>query len=196
MRVGLCVLVLSLFGLTTDVSAEWHIKPFLGVAFGGDTTLVDVEDAAGGPNIVFGVSGTLLGDVLGIEVDLGRSPGFFESGNGRLVVQSGVTTLGGSVVVALPRRLSEYGLRPYFIGGMSLMRVRIEHLLDVLNVADTLPAVQLGGGVTGFFTERIGISWDLRHLRSVRGTLVGRGVSFGPERLSFWRATMALALRY
>ena len=196
MRVGVLALALSVIGSATEVSAEWHIKPFLGIAFGGDTTFVDVEDAAGSPNIVLGVSAVLLGEVVGLEVDFSHAPGFFESGVRALVVQSSVTTLGGSVVVALPRHLNEYGLRPYFVGGAGLMRVRIEHRLNVLDVADTLPAIQIGGGVTGFLTDRTGLSWEVRHFRTVRGTSVGRGLSFGPERLSFWRGTMALVIRY
>ena len=196
MRVVVVAMALSLIGSATEVSAEWHVKPFLGIAFGGGTTFVDVEDAAGSPTVVSGVSGVLIGEVVGIDIDFSHAPGFFESGNRDLVVHSSVTTLAGSVVVALPRHLNEYGLRPYFVGGAGLMRVRIEHRLNVLDVADTLPAIQIGGGVTGFLTDRIGLSWEVRHFRTVRGTSVGRGLSFGPERLSFWRGTMALVIRY
>ena len=196
MRVGVLALALSVIGSATEVSAEWHIKPFLGITFGGDTTFVDVEDAAGSPNIVLGVSGVLLGEVVGLDVDFSHAPGFFESGDRGLVVQSSVTTLGGSVVVALPRHLNEHGLRPYFVGGVGLMRVRIAHRLGVLEVANTLPAMHLGGGATGFFTNRIGLSWEVRYFRTIRGTSMGRGASFGPEQLSFWRGTMALAIRY
>ena len=194
MRVAVVVIALSVMGSATEASAEWHVKPFLGMAFGGGTTFVDVEDAAGSPTEVLGVSGVLLGDVVGLDIDFSHAPGFFESGNRDLVVHSSVTTLTGSVVVALPRHLNEYGLRPYLVGGAGLMRVRIEHRLNVLDVADTVPAIQLGGGVTGFLTDRIGLSWEVRHFRTVRGTSVGRGLSFGPERLSFWRGTMALVI--
>ena len=196
MRVAVVAVALSLIGSAAEVSAEWHVKPFLGMAFGGSTTFVDVEDAAGTPTAVLGVSGVLLGEVVGLDIDFSRATGFFESGDGRLVVDSSVTTLAGSAIVALPRRLNEYGLRPYFVAGAGLMRVRIEHRLSVLNVADTLPALQLGGGATGFVTDRVGLNWEVRHFRTIRGTSVGRGVSFGPERLSFWRGTMAVVIRY
>ncbi len=55
-----------------------------------------------------------------------------------------------------------------------------------------LPAIDLGGGVTGFLSDRIGVSWDVRHFRSVGGKT--RGLSFGREQLSFWRANMALVI--
>jgi hypothetical protein len=113
-----------------------------------------------------------------------------------LVRESSVTTLLGNIVVALPRHLDEYGLRPYFVEGAGLMRVRIDHQLGVLQVENTLPAVDIGGGVTGFLTDRLGVSWDVRHVRSIGGTAGGQGVSFGREQLSFWRAYTALAVRY
>ena len=196
MRVAVVAITLSLIGSPAEVSAEWHVKPFLGIVFGGGTTLVDVEDAAGSPTIVLGVSGVLLGDVVGLDIDFGHAPGFFESGDRHLVVHSSVTTLAGSVVVALPRHLNEYGLQPYFVGGAGLMRVWIEHRFGLFDVADTLPAIQLGGGATGFLTDRIGLSWEVRHFRTIRGTSVDLGLSFGPARLSLWRATMALVIRY
>ena len=196
MRVAVVAIALSLIGSAAEASAEWHVKPSLGIAFGGNTTFVDVEDAAGSPTVVLGVSGVLLGEVVGLDIDFSRATGFFESGDRNLVTHSSVTTLAGSVIVALPRHLNEYGLRPYFAAGAGLMRVRIEHPLSVLDVADTLPAVQLGGGATGFVTDRIGLNWEVRHFRTIRGTSVGRGLSFGPERLSFWRGTMALVIRY
>ena len=195
MRVGLLAVAFLVIG-TSDASAEWQVKPFLGTSFGGTTTFVDVEGAAGSPTIVFGANAVLLGDVFGLDVDFGYGPGFFESRDGDQVVSSSVTTLAGSVVVALPRGLAEVGLRPYFVVGGGLMHVRIKHPLDILAVANTLPTVNVGGGVTGFLTDRLGLSWEVRHFRSVGGTAEGSGVSFGRERLSFWRGSMALAIRY
>jgi hypothetical protein len=49
--------------------------------------------------------------------------------------------------------------------------------------------------VTGFVTHRVGVSWDLRRFGTIHGKS-GRGISIGAEQLSFWRASMALAIRY
>ena len=195
MRIGVIALTLLALG-PVKAAAEWQIKPFLGVTFGGNTTFVDVEDGVDNPHISFGVSTLLVGEIFGLEADFGQAPGFFQAGEGRLVKQSNVTTLSGSFVVALPRRLAEYGLRPYFVGGAGMMRVRSDHQLGVLQVASTLPALHIGGGVTGFLTDRFGLNWDVRRFHSTGGTAGGRGVSFGREQLSFWRAQMALAIRY
>jgi hypothetical protein len=83
---------------------------------------------------------------------------------------------------------------------MGILRVDIvpdEEFPDVARrVTRTLAALNLGGGATGFVTDRFGLNWELRWFRTVGGTDHGRGDSFGPEVLSFWRANMALAFRY
>jgi hypothetical protein len=202
MRLSLRAAILSLVwlaGVPGRASAEWQLKPFLGVTFGGGTSFVDLEEASGHPNLAVGISGVLLGDVLGVEVDLGDAPGFFQYGDRPLplVVKSSATTLTGNLVVTLPRRLTEYSLRPYFAGGAGLMHVRIDDFLGFFRVTSTLPAMDVGGGVTGFLTKRLGVNWDVRYFRSVGGADEGRaGLSFGPEQLSFWRANMGLAIRY
>lgn len=191
--VGTIALTL-LLATTSSASAKWQIKPFVGVTFGGDTTFVDLEQASGHPNVALGVSGMLLGDVFGIEADFGHAPGFFQRGNQHLVLDSSATTLTGNIVVALPRRLAEYALRPYFVGGAGVMAVRVDDALNVLNISRSLQAMDLGGGVTGFLTQRVGVSWDVRYFRSIDRTFES-GLSFGGEQLSFWRANMAVAIR-
>src|SRR5207302_231226 len=85
-------------------AAERQIRPFMGATFGGGTTIVDPELAAGDVNMTFGLGALFLGEVFGAEVEIADSPGFFEAGK-NLVRGSRVTTVSGSVVVAAPRRL-------------------------------------------------------------------------------------------
>jgi hypothetical protein len=190
-----CLAVAILLASPVPAAAEWHIKPFVGLTFGGGTTFVDAEKAVGKPNPVFGVTGLLLGNVLGIEGDLARAPGFFESGGQKLLLGSRVTTLTGNVVVAMPKHLAEYTLRPYFVGGVGLMHVSVEGRLGGLTVSSTLPAADFGGGVTGFLNERVGLNWEVRHFHSIGEGKI-RGDSLAGEQLSFWRATMAVTIRY
>lgn len=197
MRVELLVLVL-LLAPAARASAEWQIKPFVGTTFAGDSTyFLDSEGSAGNRHLVVGLNGTLLGEVFGIEADAGRAPGFFQSDSqlSQLVLASSVTTVTGNLVVALPRRWTEYTLRPYFVGGGGVLRARIDDALDVLSVTSNLAAWDMGAGVTGFLSDRFGVSWDVRYFRSVGGSQA-LGVSTGPEQVSFWRANMALAIRY
>lgn len=191
-----CLTLALLLAAATPASAEWQLRSFVGVTFGGSTTLVDLEHAADRPNISVGIGGVWLGDIVGLDADLGYAPGFFQTDNRRLVLRSHVTTLTGNIVIVVPRRLTEYTLRPYFVGGGGVMRARMDDWLGVLRVARTLPVLDLGGGVTGFLTDRIGVNWDVRCFRSIAGAPEGRGLSFGAEKLSFWRANVALAIRY
>src|SRR5690242_16004878 len=91
--------------------AEWQFTPFAGLTFGGSTTFVDNDFQAGKPKCNFRGRALWLGEVVGVEGDLGYTPGYFSGGD--LVQSSHVTTFTGNVVVALPKRIAEYTLRPY-----------------------------------------------------------------------------------
>lgn len=181
--------------------AEWQVRPFIGFTFGSSTSFVDPENAIDNENVVIGASGGWLGEVFGLEADFGRAPGFFQTEEvpdllAPLVIQSAVTTLTGNVVIALPRRLAGYGLRPYFSGGAGLMHVDLLGQIGGTRHNRTLPTLSLGGGVTGFISNRVGLNWDVRRLNTFRGEGETLGNSLGDEQLSLWRATMAVALRY
>jgi hypothetical protein len=194
-------LLLSL-GVRT-ASAEWQIKPFIGATYGGDSTFVLVgpnvlEPNPNHPHLAYGVNGSLLGEIFGVEVDFGHTPGFFPPANSLPVqiLSSSVYTLTGNFVVAMPRRLTQYTLRPYVVAGAGLMHVAYDTELNVIQVSERLQAMDLGAGVTGFVTRRVGVSWDVRYFRSINGT-IQNGVTIGSlsEHLSFWRASMAVAIR-
>lgn len=192
----LAALVLALLvPSSTRAATEWQIRPFAALTFGGGTTLLDPDDATGKLKVALGVGGGLLGEVFGFDVDLCHSPGFFEAGGLEFVSQSSVTTFTANVIVGAPRSATEFTLRPYFVGGFGLMRARTYNSLSVLQVNLTAPALNFGGGVFGSLSDRTGLSWELRHFRSVGGH-PPRGQSVGPEKLSFWRANMALVIRY
>lgn len=195
---ALALAVLALWPASVSAQ-EWQVKPFLGLTFGGATTIVDVEEAADNRHLVIGGSVMRLGEMLGLEADFGFAPGFFQTGDLRQVDRSAVTTLTGSVVVALPRRLTEYTLRPYVAAGLGLMRIRLDVRSaapqDVFVFTRHLVAFDVGGGVTGFLTDQVGLSWDLRYFRNITGEDRGDGQTFGAPRLSYWRLTMGVVLR-
>ena len=68
----------------------------------------------------------------------------------------------------------------------------------LFSINETLAAMNVGGGATGFFNERVGVAWDLRHFRSISGEWADPAVTIDglAAKLSFWRANMALVLRY
>ena len=170
------------------------MRPFLGVSFQVDTTFV-LSEAGAAPNVVIGGSGALLGDVFGVEGEVSWAPGFFQSGDDLLIRGNNVTTLTGNGIIAMPSRLRQYTLGPYFVVGAGMMHVHIDDLSAFVPVAVTLPAMDIGGGVTGFLTDKVGLNWEARYFTSVGEGKV-RGLSFGPEHISFWRASMGLVLKY
>lgn len=191
------VLLLLLLGVAAPVAAEGQVKPFLGVTFGGATNLYgDFAHAVGKRKLALGISTVVIGEVLGFEVDLSQTPGFFQNG-GNLVLSSSMTTFTGNVVVALPRRMSEYTLRPYFVGGGGLMHTKTNTAFGLGELSGNDAAIDVGAGVTGFLTRNVGISWDVRHFQTIQGkTATATTIDSGAEKISFWRAYMALAIRY
>ncbi len=195
-RRTLAMVVLVTMMSPQGLRAEWQVKPFIGLTFGGSTTLVDLEKAVGKANPVIGVNGGAIGEVAGFDVDFARAPGFFQSGNQNLLLASQASTVTWNAVIAMPHRMTQYTLRPYFVGGAGLVHASIEGRLGAVHVSVTRPALDLGGGVTGFLTKRIGLNWEIRHFGTIgKGQPTGASL-VGEERLSFWRATMSVAIRY
>lgn len=191
-RIGLVLTVGFALLSSRAEGAEKQLRPFIAVTFGSQTTFVVAESTT---NVAIGVGASVLWDIIGIDVDLAHSPGFFETG--QLVVGSSssnsVTTVTGSVILTLPQRVTGYSLRPYFVGGGGFMRVRKVDVFEAFPVHSTLPAVNVGGGATGFVSDRWGLNWDVRYFRG--SSRDAKGLSIGSEQLSFWRASMAVVLR-
>jgi len=177
-------------------AADKQVRVYLGSTFGGATTFVDLEHAVGKPNAVVGAAVVTLGDMFGVDLDVADAPGFFQAGDEHLVLSSRVTTLTGNFVIAAPRRWTEYTFRPYLVSGAGLMRVRFDDYFGALKVSSVLPAWDVGGGAIAFVTNQVGVSWEVRRFQSLSRQTTERGVTFGEEKLSFWRASVALAIRY
>jgi hypothetical protein len=189
------LLLLAFAGVSpASASADWFLTPFYGVTFGTDTSLVDLEAATGLTKQVFGGSISLMGSgILGVEAEVGYVPGFFQRDNSDpLVTDSSLTTVAGNVVVATPLSWTRESLRPYFVGGVGLMRAYVNDVFNVVQI-DKLVAVDVGGGLIGFFNDRTGVRFELRYFSSI-GEPEG-AASFGTPRLSQWRASIGLVLR-
>ena len=201
MRVtAVAIALVAAASATAHAQAEWQVKAFIGPLFGASTTINDLDQATGKSHTTYGASFTELWEVFGVEGEIARTPGFFErepTGQ-NLVLSSSLLTLTGSLIVALPRHIAGYGLRPYGTVGGGMLRAEYDDTLTVLPVSDTMAAVDFGGGVTGFLSRRIGVNWDIRRVQSVGGYSLGPTFLQHPDdrqELSFWRATFAVAIR-
>ena len=196
------ILVLAVLVLgfqVAEAQADFLITPFLGTEFAGKTTLLDLDNGAASKHWTYGASATWLSNrILGVEADFAIVPGFFQrsSGTGQaLVIGSRVTTLTGSVIAALPLSVTRDSLRPYAVGGLGLLHVTGEDLLrpPLFESGDWL-GLQLGAGAIGLITNRAGVRFDLRHSRALSRDTTLRGER--TSKLSFWRATFGVTLRY
>ena len=114
MRLNLVLARATLFGFFITLfpavaSADWIYAPFVGAAFGGSTTLLDLEfGGASSTQLIFGGSaGWWSAGIIGFETDFSYAPRFFETDNqAGLVTNSNLITWGGNVVVAVPDPLS------------------------------------------------------------------------------------------
>ena len=172
------------------------IIPFLGIKFGGHTSIAIGEPTVGEKKVTFGVSGTILSDkFLGVEGDIEQAPQFFGPGLAKTVSSSGVTTLTGNVIIAVPKAITRESLRPYIVSGVGLMHARVSTQAGVLDTKSNLFGLDIGGGVIGLVSPRAGARFELRHFKNLTNGASG-AVTIGGTKLSFWRLTAGVVLRY
>ena len=187
-----------LIPMSAHAQADLLVIPFIGAKFAGHTNIPDPESPqqpAGARKTTFGVSAAILGDgVLGVEGDFEHTPHFFERSIGGLISQSNVTTLTGNVIFAAPRVITQDSLRPYLVAGVGLLHAHIQTQANVFNTNSNLVGLDVGGGAIGFISPRAGARFELRHFKNLSKD--DEAVTFGSTRLSFWRLTAGVVLRY
>ena len=181
----------------SNAGADWLFTPFLGGTFAAQNPFFVPEQGVGTGKVIFGGSGALLSDgLLGVEGDFGYSPRFFErSGRTGLNTGSNVTTLFGNVVVAVPLSVTRESLRPYALGGVGLIHAAAAALaIPELDIDRNLLGYDFGGGAIGMLDPNIGVRFDLRYVRTVHE--LTNELTQRQSRLSFWRATVGVTIRY
>jgi hypothetical protein len=187
-------------GLPATVAADWHITPFLGLTFQGETTLLDYESAVGTTHWNLGGAVTLLGAApIGVEGLVVYTPGFFQQDNPPPdrpdVVESRAVALMGNVVLTTPQRWNEYGLRPFVSGGIGLLHASAKEAPEVLPVKTNVLGYNVGGGAIGFLTERTGLRFDLRYFSNLKPS-DDFDNAIGRVQLSYWTASVGVVFRY
>jgi opacity protein-like surface antigen len=199
-------LVLIIFGAApSKVSADWLLTPFVGMNFGGSATfndaLGDFEDEFEKRG-TFGASLAWMGaGAIGFEFDFGYTPNFFETTEGDFDFDYGdnnLTTLMANIIVGAPfGGQTGGGIRPYASGGIGIMRSRItdaEDLVDDLSASDL--GFNVGGGVSGFFNDRVGLRGDIRYFRQLQDDEDDDDFDLSVGDLRFWRASLGVIFRF
>jgi Outer membrane protein beta-barrel domain len=200
MRVRRLVLALALSACLPPepAHADWLVTPFIGLKFGAATSLVDLDFAADTTKLTIGGSVAVIGDgFLGFEADFGYTPGFFNRDVPRnLNVSSNVTTLTGNVLVLVPRAVIGESLRPYVVGGAGWMHAGINDVESALPVSANVLCFNVGGGAIGPISPRTSLRFELRYFRNLTALPLDVPQVTGGSRLSFWRATVGVAVHF
>jgi len=202
----LTITVLLLFAVTSPLQADWQFTPFLGYTFKGSTTLQDPFSAADDTQWNLGGAVTLIGEgPLGVEGYFVWTPTFFQRQESFLNLPGGAITESrtyafmGNVVLATPRSWNRYGLRPFVSGGLGSMRA--SHDFTVFPVRVNLLGMNVGGGAVGFLSDRVGLRFDLRYFRNVRGVsdenreLAPTQIAGDPVRLRYWTLSIGVVIK-
>jgi opacity protein-like surface antigen len=173
--------------------ADGMLIPFLGVNFAGDSGK-ELEDAIDASRFNWGVSFAYMGGgVLGLEGDIGYSPDFFGKTD---LGGSSLLTVTGNILFGIPFGGQKgFGVRPYALVGLGLIRPRVDAFGDVLELDDSEAAWDFGGGVMIFFGTNVGLRGDLRYFRTFSDVDFGPSFTF-TDKVDFARASAGLILRF
>jgi len=167
----------------TTARADWLLTPYLGVTFGGDTPKQQVN---------YGLSAAFLGNgILGLELDAAVTPNFFEADD---VEDSNVSTFMANLMVAAPS--STPGIRPYASGGVGIIRSKATSVGNFFDLSENSFGVNVGAGVIGQFTDRVGLRGDLRYFRSIQDSEGGDDIDIDFGGFNFWRGTLGVTFRF
>ena len=196
--------LMVLAGAPAKASADWLFTPFFGMNWGGTAEFTDFagdfEDEFE-QKMNFGASLSWMGaGALGFEVDFGYSPNFFQNTTGDDDFEFGdsnVTTLMANLKVGVPiGGQTGGGIRPYASGGLGLIKSRIDDPDDLFELDSTDWGFNVGGGVTGFFSDNFGLQGDVRYFRSLQDNEPDDEFDLALGSLNFWRGTVGLVFRF
>ena len=190
-------------------SADWMLTPFVGITWGSGARFNDaignLDDEFESRGI-YGASLTWMGaGVFGAELDFGWAPNFFTSSGEDVEFDYGdnnVTTLMGNLILGIPiGGQTGGGIRPYVTAGAGLIKSKIDDPEDLLGDVDSSDwGFNVGGGVKGFFTDRVGIRGDVRYFRQFNDVDVdpddGDVLDVSVGKVRFWRGTVGVIFRF
>ncbi len=185
--------MLAVLLVPMPAQAEWYVTPYFGAHFSGaaDVSLIPGADAETQPWNV-GVTGGWMKGWLGIDADLAQYPRFFDDSGG-FISDTSLMTLMGNARVAIP-----WGqrMRPYATAGAGMLRPNLSEPGGLAVVDDAKFAWNVGGGVTGFFSQHAGVQGEVRYFRANddEGATNPFGVEFNG--FDFARASVGITFKW
>lgn len=182
----IALMVAAGLSASTPARADVLLTPFLGVTFGGDTPDQQVN---------YGFSAAFLGSgMFGLEVDAAITPNFFDAGEFVDLEDSNVSTFMVNFMVAAPSQTP--GIRPYASAGAGIVHARATSVGNLFDLDENKFGVNVGGGVIGQFTDRVGLRGDLRYFRNLQDSDGGDDIDLDLGGFNFWRGTLGVTFRF
>ena len=192
-RVG-AVWICAVLAMAPPASAaDWIVRPFFGAAVNPKHGFADLEQTAGDTQLVLGAAAGWQPRAIGVELEIGILPGFFD-GEGDLTIAGRVTTVMGNVTWQLPRPRESSRLRAYVAGGAGVVHIRLEDALDAFSSTSSLVGGNAGGGLLVRWRPRLDINADVRYFKTQYGDVDQSG--FSEQFVSFTRVTGGVVLRF
>ena len=197
--------ILTLIAVPRPASADWLFTPFIGTGFNAAADFGDAFDDSREfeRQFTYGASlGYMGAGVIGFEFDFGYTPNFFETmvndDDFTFADDSNVTTLMGNVILGIPvGGQTGFGIRPYAIGGVGLIRTHVEGAGLFFEDLDTNDfGFNIGGGLHAFFTDNVGIRGDVRYFRSFASDDDEDSFDLNLRSFDFWRASAGVTFRW
>ncbi|GMV22368.1 MAG: hypothetical protein AMXMBFR57_23170 [Acidimicrobiia bacterium] len=170
--------------------ADWFLTPFLGLTFGDD---------ARGEHMTYGGTLRWVGDsMIGFEIDASVSSDILNMDDDVdfSIDDNRATTVMANLVLGGPGDGAR-GVRPYVSGGGGYLRLTADGVVDALDVERESFAVNAGGGITGMFSDVVGMRADIRYFRRLQDDDIDDDdVDLDLGQFGFWRATVGLSFRF
>ena len=193
-RLGLAVLCSSVLLIApAAASGQGYLTAFVGGNFGGSSGVSLDESINDTSKLDFGARvGILGGGIFGGEFEVGYTPNFY--GKGTVFDSSSVLTLMGNLVLGIPAG----PVRPYAVIGLGLIRRTIDYAQGQgqpgVAVTDSRVAYDIGGGVSLFFSQHVGINADFRYFRNFStGNIV---MDMPDEKFNYARGAIGVAFKF
>jgi hypothetical protein len=198
------ICLLLLVACAPDAAAEWHFTPMAGLTMFGSTSILDPEEGTGKVHLNAGGAVSWLSrGIFGVEALTTWTPNFFEGdprsdlldpGAGPVEIdRSRAFSLMANVLVTLPQRWTEYGLRPFVSGGFGWMHAQSVDESEIFPVKVNVRGVNIGGGAVGFLTQNTGVRFDVRYHSTLNQ--LEAASAFGDAHLRYVTASVGLVFR-
>jgi opacity protein-like surface antigen len=187
----------TVLAIPAQARADWIFTPYVGANFSRGGDIFDLD--SGNTSVSFGGSlGWMGAGILGLEMDFGYAPDFFETDD-VTSLDGNVTSFMGNVIIGIPiGGQTGGGVRPYVSGGAGLLRSRLDDVEDFFDLNENSFGVNAGAGLMVFFTDNVGLRGDLRYFRSLSDDDNDDDtyLDLNLGAFHFWRATAGVAFRF